>query len=468
MLTWNDYGSWLGDVLKGPLPKGSAPALQAWVTDTRTIRSGQWFVPISGANFDGHKFLAEAVEKGAEGFFYTASRAAEVPEAIRARGIAVTEPLEAFQRIAAGWRTTLKQLRLVALTGSTGKTTTKEMLSAIFRAAGPTFSTHASFNNEVGVPKTLQQLTTEHRYAAVEFGARMPGNIKFLCEMARPNVAALLNVGVTHVGVFGSPENLLHTKLEIFRDSPADCLLVANADDARIADAARATGKKVTTFGSHRNADVRLIGAEWRADGMGVHLSVAGRTVSVQLGVAHEAYPINAAAAAAMAHVAGVSAGAIEEGLQGFTGIKGRYQVHRRGAVTIIDDTYNANPDSMIAGLTTLMRSFGQARKVVVLGDMLELGPISQEEHRKVGAFCAQSVHPQLLLTVGTDARCIAEAARAQGLAADAVRSYADVEGLLAGERDLTANADVVYAKGSNGIRLSLLVEKLTAAGAAR
>lgn len=458
MPTWDDYRRWLQPVAStDAVPSGPAPAITAWSSDTRTIAAGQWFVPITGENFDGHKFIAEAVQKGASGFFYDAKRQGELPAAILTRGIAVSEPLAAFQCITSGWRKSLKNLKLVALTGSVGKTTTKEMLGGVLKSAGPTFATQASFNNEVGVPKTLQQLAPEHRFAAVEFGARMPGNIRFLCELGAPDVAGLINVGVAHLGIFGSVENLLNTKLEIFRNSPAHAVCVAYHDDPRILKGAKDTGKRVFSFGEDSSADVRLLGSTWLANGdMDVRLGFGTKESKVRLGVSHQAFPINAAAAAAMALAAGVTEDAVREGLQGFRGIKGRYLVHRLPRLVVVDDTYNANPDSMAAGLTTLGRAFPADKKVLVLGDMLELGPESPAEHRKVGQV-ASSLAPELLIAVGKEAHEIAAGAAALGKGR--IRCFANVDDLLAAKLDFRSLGSLLYAKASNGVKLSRLVD---------
>lgn len=465
MTSWIDYRNWIGaNAFDFVTPSVTAPSPESFSTDSRSIGAGEWFVPLSGDNFDGHKFIADAMGRGAAGFFYAKSRSSDLPADLRAMGLAVTDPLAAMQAIATGWRLTLKQLTLAALTGSTGKTTTKEMLGAIFRAAGPTYATPASFNNEIGVPKTLLQLKPEHRYAAVEFGARLPGNIRFLCGLARPDVVGIVNVGISHVGIFGSVENLLNTKLEIFRDSGANARQVALHDDPRILAGTRSTGKPTVTFGVDPAADVAIVRTDWSNGGMTVRLRIRGDEIAVPFEIAHEALPINAAAAAAMATASGVALEAIARGLTGFKGIKGRYQVHRQGASTLIDDTYNASPDSMRAGLTTLARSFSTDKLVLILGDMLELGDCSADEHRKIGAFAERTVHPEHLVCVGSDARFIAEGARSEGLAADRIVSFGSVDELLTGTKlgsTLRTHGNVLYAKASHGVRLDKLVAKL-------
>lgn len=464
MLTWDLYRYWLGPVLLSDnFPNQACPSITAWSTDSRTITHGEWFIPIVGAAFDGHNFIAEAISKGAQGFFYAPSQTSSLPHSLLAKGIAVRDTLEAFQKITSGWRQSLKNLTLAALTGSSGKTTTKELLGLALKASGNTFATQASFNNEIGVPKTLQQLSPEHRYAAVEFGARMPGNIAFLCELGQPNVAGLLNVGSAHLGIFGSIENLLKTKLEIFNHSPSDAILVPFADDPRILKGAQSTGKKIISFGYSASSSVRIGDFKWLDGnrGMTVDLIYEEQASRLHFQVAHEMLPQNAAAALAMALACGAPRSRIEEGLVQFKGVKGRYQVHRLQHITLIDDTYNANPASVAAGFQTLRKSFPHQSKVLILGDMLELGDESAKEHRKIGILASEAVAPNLLITVGTDAKYIAEGAESAGMERSKILSFSSVEELLHQQLDYPFFGDIVYAKGSNGIRLSRLIDTM-------
>jgi len=439
MLNWSDYRQWLGPIARSKAdPAAPAPELAELSTDSRTIHAHHWFVPIEGPNFDGHQYIADAMAKGARGFFYSIEKKSMIPKNFGHLGFPVTDTLQAFQSAAAGWRRSLKNLRLVALTGSTGKTTTKEMLAAILRADGPTFATLASFNNEIGVPKSLQQLTPDLRYGALEFGARMPGNIKFLCELATPDVVGLLNVGSAHLGIFGSRENLLTTKLEIFRHCPEHAIQVANADDPRILEGALSTGKKTITFGTSTQADIRLLSSEWLSDGrMQVRMRYSAKgEITIVLGVAHEVFPLNAAAAAAMAIACGVRIESIADGLSGFRGIKGRYYVQRFGDFSLVDDTYNANPESMTAGLKTVSRAFHGKRVILVLGDMLELGDLSREAHERIGRDLVASINPSYLITVGHEAKYIATGAVDGGLKAHQIRTFDDVRHLVDADID--------------------------------
>lgn len=471
MITWNNVRDWLGGRLKQPeLPFAlAAPQPEQLSTDSRTIRPGDWFVALAGESFDGHAFVKDVLARGATGYFYDVQRQGLLPQETLARGIAVRDTLEAMQAIASGWRRTLKGLRLIALTGSTGKTTCKEMLGCILKAAGPAYATQASFNNEIGVPKSLLQLKPEHKYAALEFGARNRGNLKFLCAMAEPDVVGVINVGITHVGIFGSVEALLETKLEVFTDSSPTAVQVAFGDDPRIVAGARKTGKKTLLFGRSQGCDVRIVKETWNDDGtMDLDLSVLGATVSAQLAAAHDAYPVNAAAAAGLAVAAGVPVSVVKQGLEAFRGVKGRYQIHKVGPLTLIDDTYNASPDSMIAGMTSLTRTFGAQSKVLVLGDMLELGDESPEEHTRVGAFAGGTVRPDWLIVVGSDAAHIAEGAQKAGYPSGKILRFTDVDALLAANVPYAERGQVVFAKASNGVKLGKLIDRLMTSEAKR
>lgn len=466
-VTWDDYKRWLQLESFVP-PELPAPALARLSTDSRSIKAGDWFVPLSGESFDGHRYVSQALAQGAAGFFYAAARGSEFSAAERKLGLAVKDPLEALQKAASGWRRQMPQLKLVALTGSAGKTTTKEMLARILRQSGPTLATEANFNNEIGVPKTLQLLRSDHRYAVLEFGARQTGNIAFLCKLATPDVTCLLNVGTAHVGIFGSVEKLLATKLEIFQYGASNSIQIANFDDPRIMTGAKATGKKTISFGTAPGADVQVESCHWlaNASGMQVTLNVLGTRSCFEMGVAHAMFAVNAAAAAAMAVAAGAKVECVAAGLTGFSGAKGRYQIHQVRRLTVIDDTYNANPESLAAGLATVARSYQGKRIGLVLGDMLELGNDSHAQHRRLGLELIAPMRPTLLATIGEEARVFAEGARAGHYPPDQLRSYSSVLDLLADHVAFEDCCDVLYIKGSNGVKLAKLVEALTTTAA--
>lgn len=465
MPSWNDYRNWLANTwIEPPHLTARAPDLARFSTDSRTIQPGDWFLPLSGPNFDGHKFIGDSLARGANGFFYNYSRKGDLDPAWLASGIPVTDVLEAFQNAAYGWRQSLKNIKILALTGSSGKTTTKEMVGRILQRIGETLITQSSFNNEIGVPKTLALLAESHKFAAVEMGARHLGNISMLCKIVQPNVVGLINVGLAHVGEFGSIDNLLKTKLEIFRDSPENAVCIAYHDDKRILEGARRTKKQVISFGNENGADVRVAASTSNPNGsMSLLLETPVGKVETSLGLAHEAFPINAAAACAMSLAVGATLEHIAKGLEGFSGIKGRFQIHVKDGTTIIDDTYNANPESMRAGLRTLGQVYSKRQKIVILGDMLELGEHSAEEHRKIGAFSAREARPELLVAVGNSAKYFIEGAKSEGFSTSMIHIFSNVDELIQAKLPLLKEDKVIYAKGSNGVRLSRLIEVLLA-----
>lgn len=463
MLTWDNYRVWLGDQWRcETMPKIDPPLLSAISTDSRTIKPGNWFLPLSGPNFDGHDFIKETITKGAAGFFFSRATQSKIDPQLIHYGVAVSDPLTAFQKAASGWRSTLTNLCIFALTGSSGKTTTKEMLTCILKKAGKTLANQASFNNEIGVPKTIAMLAQDDQFAAIEMGARHTGNIKFLCELVRPNIAALLNVGSAHIGEFGSFENLLNTKLEIFRNSPEKTICISPMDDLRIFEAARSTGKKIISFGYSSKSDIQIIKSDWNSNGsMDLIFRTPFGQIETFLPFAHQAYPINAAAACAMAVAGGIGAQAITEGLSSFTGTKGRFQIFRKENHFIIDDTYNANPESMRAGLQTLSRLFTSLKKIVILGDMLELGDRSSSEHKIIGEFCATIVKPEFIFAIGKHAEHISSGANSAGFPKQSISVFENVSEFLEEMPNLFELGDVIYAKASNSLKLSRIIEAL-------
>jgi UDP-N-acetylmuramoyl-tripeptide--D-alanyl-D-alanine ligase len=465
--SWNAYELWLSDTIAGPLPVAVEPPAPARLkTDSRAIGRGDWFVPLSGERFDGHRFISSAVAAGAAGYLYVPGRfdpARELPAGGGAAApLPVGDALLALQRIAAGWRGACDGTVIVALTGSSGKTTTRAMLARVLSRHAPTLTSPGNYNNEIGVPLTLLQLSSEHRYAALELAARHAGDIAFLTELVRPDVAACLNVGRAHLGEFGSLEALLRTKLEIFSHAPVDAVRVAPEDDPRLRFAATAGGARAISFGWSEAASVRVL--EARPEGLAgqaVTLSAGGARITCRLMTPHAAAPANAAAAAAMALAAGVPAGEIGEGLEGFAGLPGRFRLIETGRQLIVDDCYNANPESTRAGLETLAAGAGGRRVALVLGDMLELGEDASTQHAEIGRLAARSIDPELLVLVGPLARVIGAGARAAGLPADRLVSFEDVAGLLDGWPPGLERAEIVFVKASRSIGLERVVQRL-------
>ena len=424
-------------------------------TDTRTLAPGQLFVAIRGERYDGHAFRAAARERGAAAALADARHAAALP----LPAVVADDTRLALGRLGRHWRLRFAPA-VIAITGSNGKTTTKEMLAAILRrhAGEPgVLATRGNLNTDIGVPMTLLGLRAAHRYCAIELGMNHPGEIAALADIARPTVALVNNAQREHQEFMHSVEAVAEENASAFEALPADGVAVLPAEDAMAPAMRRKAGaRRRLEFGLaagdvtgryelktlHSEIVVRLPGAEARAT-----LAIPGL---------HNVR--NALAAAACAHAAGVPAEAIGEGLAAFRPYSGRLQVKRAASgATVIDDSYNANPDSVRAAIDVLA-SF-PAPTVLVLGDMGEVGEKAEEFHREVGAY-ASSKGISSLLALGDGTRA---SALAFGAAGHHARSLED---LLAAVRGRATADATVLVKGSRFMRMERVVDAL--AGEAR
>jgi UDP-N-acetylmuramoyl-tripeptide--D-alanyl-D-alanine ligase len=434
---------------------GSATVTAPAFLDTRAPERGGLFLAVRGERVDGHDFAVTAVEAGAVAVL--GLRATGVPTVV------VDDPVAAIGRLARHVLDTLGTT-VVALTGSQGKTGTKDFLAQVLAPGGATIATEGNRNNEIGVPLTVLRATPETRFLAVEMGARGVGHIAELCAVAPPRVAAVLNVGTAHVGEFGSREAIAQTKGEIVEALPADGTAVLNADDPLVAAMAPRTSARVVTFGTA--GDVR-----WR----GLDLDELGRP-SFELGYDGTWSPVrlleagahqvpNAAAAAAMAHAAGVGWPEVVEALATARSLSAwRMALHERSdGLVVVNDAYNANPASMDAALDALaaIGERGGRRTVAVLGEMLELGDSSAADHVAVGEHAA-GLGIDVLVTVGAAAEAIADGARrTPGWSGEAVLT-AGREQASAWLRQNALARDVVLVKASRGAALEHVADVLT------
>ena len=413
--------------------------------DSRDVQPGGLFVALEGEHVDGHDFAAQALAAGAAAVL--ASRPVDEP------CIVVDDVTAAIAQLATHVLGRIDPV-VIAITGSQGKTSMKDLLAAVLEPSGPTIAPVGSFNNELGVPLTVLRADQETRYLVVEMGARGVGHIASLCRMAPPDVAVVLNVGRAHVGEFGSPDVTAQAKGEIVEALSADGTAVLNADDTRVADMASRTSARILTFG----ATGEVVLGDVRLDSGGeplFSLSHAGVTVDVhvpQIGAHHAS---NAAAAAATALALGLDLHVVAARLgQAVARSPMRMARHvRDDGLVVIDDAYNANPESMAAALHALA-GVGRDRMVAVLGEMLELGDGSHAAHVEVGRLAAE-LGVDRVFAVGAGAAGIAEGAGERGTA------VADVDEAV---RELSAwltPADVVLVKASRGVRLERVTEAL-------
>lgn len=440
-------------------------------TDTRDALRDLLFVALAGDRFDAHDFLEKAVENGAGALLVTAGRVgAERLSALSATVpvIEVQDSLHGLGELARAHRRRFPGLLVHALTGSNGKTSTKEMLAAILETAGPVLKTEGNLNNLIGAPLTLLGARADHRAAVVELGMNALGEISRLTEIASPDVGLVINVGPAHIGELGSIEAIAQAKGELFAGLDRDrAMAVVNLDDRWVVEMARRFAPaRQRTFGRSEAADVRLVERRALGEGQELTLSVDGTTVELELPYPGAHNALNAAAAVATATArTSIDLGALSRGLASARRVAGRLIVEPLGPYWIVDDCYNANGASMLAAIETLAeRVSSGGRLVALLGEMRELGKFSAEEHERVGRAAAER-GAALVASFGPDAAPIAAGARAAGLE-EVTHQDEDREALLAWLLPRLREGDVILVKGSRGIHMERFISRLREAQA--
>ncbi len=434
-------------------------------TDTRIVAPGALFVALRGERFDAHEFLGEAATRGAAAAVVLEERAQGASPLPR---LAVRDTLAALGAVARLHRRRFR-IPLVGVTGSNGKTTTREMIAAILATArGNVLRSAGNLNNEVGVPLTLLGLEDAHSAAVIEMGMNHPGEIARLTAIAEPQVGVVTLAAPAHLEGLGTVDAVADAKAELYFGLPDNGIAVANADDERMLKRAQASGRRLITFSAAagRGGDVAVVEiVSQGVDGLRFVLAVGNREVPVHIpGLVGAHNAANAAAAAATAVALGCTDREIAGGLSAVKTVGRRLRLEALpSGIQLVDDCYNANPASMSAALSTLAdlaRSSG-GRPVAALGDMLELGPLEAEAHRALGAQAA-AAGVRALATFGPRSRATAEAARAAGLA-DAFHTE-DVDELVRWARTTLSRGDVLLVKASRGMKLERLVEGLRSA----
>lgn len=419
-------------------------------TDSRALQAGQLFVALRGERFDGHQFLDQAAQKGAAAVMVDTPDLTELPQ------IVVGDTRLGLGRLAAAWRRRF-ELPLVAITGSNGKTTVKEMTTAILATGGEVLSTAGNYNNDIGMPLTLLRLGPEHRAAVIEMGANHHGEIDYLTRLARPDVALITNAGQAHLEGFGSVEGVSRAKGEIYSGLGEDGVAIINADD-QYADYWRGLnqGRRVLSFGLQHPADVSAT-IEAADIGQVLRLRTPIGECEVQLPLPGRHNAMNALAAIAAAIAAGAELEQVQRGLAGVSAVHGRLQLRLgRGGAVLIDDTYNANPSSLSAGLEVLGSRPG--RHILVLGDMGELGSDSATIHARMGELARQmGVHA--LYCVGEHSLAAVE-----GFGPNAIH-FNNKETLISTLAEKMGEELTVLVKGSRRMQMETIVNALAAEG---
>lgn len=451
----------LKEALQVPMALGALEEFTDVTTDSRAIVPGCLFVALKGERFDGHRFVAQALQEGAR-----AAVVSEVPEGVPAdRCIQVDDTLEAYQKIASCWRLKQKGLTVIAITGSNGKTSTKDCIAAVLGKKYRVIKTQANFNNEIGLPKTLLTIREDTEMAVVEMGMRGLGQIRAMKHIAFPDAAVITNVGDTHLELLGSLENIAKAKSEILEDFTPKNHAFLNGDDPRVS--VMETGATVHTYGIDSDADVKAV--EITADGLATRFvyrsRITGNTQAVKLPLLGRHNVMNALAAVAVGEVYGVPDEAIAQGLENLKMTGMRQEILHFGPVTVINDAYNASPASMEAALKTLgdvVKDQGKGRAIAVLADMRELGAHSRSGHTQVGEWCGK-YGVDALLCYGPESRYTAEAAEKAGVPVHYVENKEAAAPVL--ER-LVRPDDVVLLKGSHGMEVYSLIDTVFRKGA--
>jgi UDP-N-acetylmuramoyl-tripeptide--D-alanyl-D-alanine ligase len=443
----------------GRIVAGAATAVFDGVsTDTRALPPGSLFVALRGERFDAHAFLPRALAGGATGLLVEAPPA----DAAGATVIVVPDTLRALQALARAIRRASGS-RVIAITGSAGKTTTKEVTADLLEARYRVYRNRGNLNNHIGLPLSLIDLRRGPDVAVVELGMNHAGEIRTLVDIAEPDVRVWTNVGDAHIGFFGSREAVADAKAEILEHAAADTVVVANADDPLVmARVARAPVRRLT-FGESPSADVRATGVVDRGfDGVSAEVSTPAGPLRLRVPLPGRAHLSNVLAAVTVAVDMHVDRRAIEARVAALA------PVARRGASTrlangarVVDDSYNASPAATMAALRALAATPSPGRRIAVLGGMLELGGVSSELHRACGRAAADAGVDVLVAIGGADADALAAGAREGGLAGDRIHRFTDSHQAADAIAALVAPGDLVLVKGSRGTRTDLVVDRL-------
>ncbi len=420
-------------------------------TDSRKITEGVLFVALKGEKFNGEDFASDAIKKGAAAVLV--SRGAKNISGVVLK---VDDTLTAYQQIAASWRSRF-QIPVVAITGSSGKTTTKDLTAAVLSARGKVCKTVANFNNEIGVPMTLLELNETHTAAVVEIGMRGLHQIETLAQYVKPTIGIVINVNETHIEILGSIENIARAKAELVEAIPAGGTVILNADNKFTSAMKKfaAPNVKILTYALENPADLTAENISVESGSTNFTLKFGGESYDFEIPIIGRHNVSNALAAIATGLSVGLTIDEIKRGIASLVTTKMRFEVIRRDGITIVNDAYNASPASMRAAIKTVAEVY-ENRKIAVLADMLELGDISEKAHREIGAELAKN-NFDTLIVIGELGKFIADGARDAGLK----NIFVEGNHEAAAKKILTVmrEGDVILFKASHGMHLEKIIE---------
>ncbi len=426
-------------------------------TDSRLLHGGDLFLALRGEHFDGHAFLAEAARRGATGAIVEEAPADLPPDFAVVR---VPNTLSALQQIAANYRRGIPA-QIVCITGSNGKTSTKDFTWSILRERFQVTKTEGNLNNHIGLPTTMLRLRAGDRIGVFEIGMNHPGEIAPLAALAQPDVAIVTNIGIAHIEYLGSRQGIAEEKAKLVEALPPSGTVILNADDEFTPFMTERTKADALLCGLGENATIRGTNLTQEFSGMKFRINAFGRSVEAQLPVLGMHMVRNALLAVGAGHVFGMSLEECAAGLAAAQLTKGRLEQKVVRGIQVLDDSYNANPDSAKAALLTLSQTSINGRRIAVLGRMAELGQESERGHRSVGQ-CAADLGIDCVITIGPEAALIADEAWRGGVA-KIVRA-ADRDEAVSALREYVHAGDLVLVKGSRSEKLEQIIEALAAA----
>jgi murE/murF fusion protein len=431
--------------------------------DSRNISVDELFVAIKGDTHDGHSFTGDVIERGVSGLLIDRANTHTLPgKGSTENGIVCVTVNDTIRTLGdlAAFNRKRSNASVVAITGSNGKTSTRKMTAGVVSRRFSTLSTYGNLNNQIGLPLTLLNLSFDHRWAVLELGMNSPGEIKRLAEICSPDIGVITNIGPAHLEGLGSLDAVMQAKGELLEEIKPDGTAALNADDPRLLQLADYTSRNVLFFGRSKNARIRARSVKGTGTGLSFILVLPEESITVFLKTPAAFMISNALAAAAVGHLLGLTAGEIKDGLEDFKPVKGRMNILKTGkGINIIDDTYNANPDSMKAAINTLRSLKGNHTGILVAGDMLELGDHAESMHRNIGRIAAGSDIAKLYVT-GQFSQTVASGAMDEDMNPRDIFTGTK-EDILEGIKDRLGPGDWVLVKGSRGMTMETIVQGL-------
>lgn len=456
----------LSDIIEGTrglLRSGKrAESFSGISIDSRKIKSNELFIAIKGEKFDGHSFIFGSLKRGAKGVIYSEKKNVEelIESFPKSVFIEVNDTLKALQDIALFYRRKFS-VPLIGITGSNGKTTVKEMADTILSRKFKTIKNPGNLNNHIGLPLSLLHLDKRHQIGVFELGMSRAGEIKALCKIAAPTVGVVTNVGLAHAKNFRGIRDIAKAKAELIYSLPDSGVAIINGDDQNLVNVVRRFRGRKIFFGKGLDNDVRADEIDERGLGIDFILCIGRKRQRISLPVIGEHNVYNALAASACSYHFGVTQEEIKKGLESYKGVHLRLEVIKtQGGVNILNDSYNANPSSMTKALESFSKISAKGKKILLLGDMLELGKIALKCHTEIGAIVAKGNY-DFLFTVGRLAKNIALSSVKEGMQKGKVKSFKNSEEVIKPLKKLLSRGDWIFVKGSRGMKLDEIVNEI-------